>query len=396
MERTVIVSAARTPFAKLGGALKTVPAVALGGTAIKEVLQRADISPDGVDEVIMGMVLQAGAGQIPSRQAARDAGIPWETKTETINKVCASGLRSVTLADQIIRAGDGDVIVSGGMESMSQAPYALPKAREGYRMGDGRLVDLMVHDGLTDAYRQVHMGVFGSDTAAEYQVTREDQDRWAYRSHQRAIQAIDQGKMKEEIVPVTIPQRKREDVIVDTDEAPRRETTLDKLASLPPAFSEDGTVTAGNAPGVNDGAGAMVLMRETHAEAAGKQPLATIIAHEAVGVPSHNFPKTPGIVINKLLEKTGYQVEDIDVFEVNEAFAVVALASSQIAGLDPEKVNVNGGAVALGHPIGASGSRILTTLIYELRRRGGGLGIAAICSGGGQGDAVLLQVPADA
>lgn len=392
MGKTVILSAARTPFGKFGGALSPLSAMELGGVAIREALTRAGVAPETVDEVLMGMVLQGGQGQIPSRQAARLAGIPWEVKTETINKVCASGMRSVTLGDQIIRAGDGEVIVAGGMESMSNAPYLVPKARWGLRMGDSGLVDMMVHDGLTDAYQHVHMGIFGSDTAAEFNISREEQDEWAYRSHQRAIRAMDEGRLAEEIVPVEVPQRKGDPILVDTDEAPRRDTSLEKLAKLKPAFSKDGTVTAGNAPGVNDGAGALVLMSDERAKKEGKQPLATIVGHTALGVAARDFPKTPGLVINQLLEETGKSLDDIDLFEANEAFAAVALAGGKITGLDPEKLNVNGGAVALGHPLGASGARILMTLIYELKRRGGGLGIAAICSGGGQGDAILVEV----
>jgi acetyl-CoA C-acetyltransferase len=392
MGKTVIISAARTPFGKFGGVLSPLSAVELGGMAIKEALTRAGVAPETVDEVLMGMVLQGGQGQIPSRQAARLGGIPWEVKTETINKVCASGMRSVTLGDQIIRAGDGEVIVAGGMESMSNAPYFVPKARWGLRMGDSGLVDMMVHDGLTDAYEHVHMGIFGGETAAEYNISREEQDEWAYRSHQRAIKAIDEGKMAEEIVPVKVRGRKGDPVIVDTDEAPRRDTSIEKLAKLKPAFSKDGTVTAGNAPGVNDGAGAIVLMSEERARKEGKQPLATILGHTALGVAARDFPKTPGLVINQLLKETGKSLDEIDLFEANEAFAAVALAGGKITGLDPEKLNVNGGAVALGHPLGASGARIVMTLIYELKRRGGGLGIAAICSGGGQGDAILVEV----
>lgn len=392
MGKTVIISAARTPFGKFGGALTPVSAVELGGIAIKGALERAGVAPEIVEEVLMGMVLQGGAGQIPSRQAARHAGLPWEVKTETINKVCASGLRSVTIGDQIIRAGDGEVIVAGGMESMSNAPYIAPKARWGLRMGDSGLLDLMVHDGLTDAYQKVHMGIFGGSTAAEYGITREEQDAWAFRSHQRAIAAIDEGRLAEEIVPVEVPQRKGDPVVVDTDEAPRRDTTQEKLAKLRPAFDNHGTVTAGNAPGVNDGAGAFVLMSEERAAKEGKKPMATILGHSALGVPAQDFPKTPGLVINQLLKETGRSIDEIDLFEANEAFAAVALAGGKIANIDPEKLNVNGGAVALGHPLGASGARILMTLIYELKRRGGGLGIAAICSGGGQGDAILVEV----
>lgn len=392
MAKTVIVSGVRTPFGKFGGGLSSLKAVELGATAIKEALVRAGVKPESVDELLMGMVLQGGQGQIPSRQAGVHAGLPWEVPTETINKVCASGLRTVTLGDQIIRSGGGEVIVAGGMESMSNAPYFVKNARWGMRMGDGKMQDLMVHDGLTDAFKDVHMGIFGSQTAAEYEVSREDQDEWAYRSHQLAAKAIDEGKFAEEIVSVDVPQRKGDPIKVSQDESPRRDTSVEKLAKLRPAFSKDGTVTAGNAPGINDGAGALVLMSDERAQKEGKQALATIIDHAAIGVASEDFPKTPGLIINKLLEKSGKKLEDIDLFEVNEAFAAVALASGKIASLDPEKVNVNGGAVALGHPIGASGARIIITLAYELKRRGGGLGIAAICSGGGQGDAVLIEV----
>ncbi|MFT9849172.1 acetyl-CoA C-acetyltransferase [Aneurinibacillus sp. REN35] len=393
MKKSVIVSAARTPFGKFGGKLSSLSAVDLGGIVIKEAVERAGIAPDAVDEVIMGMVLQGGAKQIPSRQAARKAGLPWEVQTETINKVCASGLRSVTLADQIIRAGDADVIVAGGMESMSNAPYIVPNARWGMRMGDGKIVDLMLNDGLTDAYDGQHMAVHGSNVAAEYEISREAQDNWALRSQQRAAEAMKAGKFNDEIVPVSVPQRKGDPVIVDTDEAPR-ETTLEQLQKLPPVFTKDGSITAGNAPGVNDGAGAMVVMSDEKAKELGAKPLATILGHAAVGQEAPYIATTPGLAINKLLKKTGYTIDQIDLFEVNEAFAAVTLTSEKIAGWDPEKVNVNGGAIAFGHPIGASGARILMTLIYELRRRGGGLGIAAICSGAAQGDAILVEVPA--
>lgn len=340
----------------------------------------------------MGNVLQGGQGQLPSRQAAREARLPWEVKTETVNKVCASGLRSITMADQYIRCGDEEVVVAGGMESMSNAPYILPDARWGHRMGDKKAVDMMVHDGLTCSFQGVHMGTYGNSTAEAFNLTREAQDDWSYRSHQLAVQAIKAGKFEEEIVAVEVPQRRGEPIVVDTDEAPREDTTKDKLASLRPAFDKDGTITAGNAPGVNDGACAFVVMSEEKAKANGNTPLATILAHTAVGVEAEKFPQTPGIVINQLLEKAGKSKDDIDVYEINEAFAAVSLASKEIAGIDPEKINVNGGAVALGHPIGASGARIVLTLIHELKRRGGGLGIAAICSGGGQGDAILIEV----
>ncbi|MHC8514420.1 acetyl-CoA C-acetyltransferase [Sporosarcina sp. ITBMC105] len=394
MHRTVIVDGARTPFGKLGGVLSTKSASDLGGIAIKEALQRAGVDANEVDEVIVGTVLQAGQGQIPSRQAATKAGLPWSVKTETVNKVCASGMRSVTLADQLIRLGDEEVIVAGGMESMSNAPYYLPKGRFGLKMGDTQLVDGMIYDGLSCSFSpdRVHMGTYGNATADKFSLTREQQDEWALRSHERALAAMDEGKFKDEIVTVEIPQRKGDALIVETDEAPRRDTSLESLAKLRPAFGKDGTITAGNAPGVNDGACALVLMKEKRAAKEGKTPLATIIGHAEVAVEPENFPQTPGLVITELLKKTGKSLEDIDLFEINEAFAAVALASSQIAGLDPEKVNVNGGAIALGHPIGASGARIILTLAYELKRRGGGIGIASICSGGGQGDAVMIEV----
>src|SRR5690625_970802 len=393
MKKAVIISGARTPFGRFGGALKDLPASKLGGIAIKGALERAGIEGSLVDEVIMGSVLQGGQGQIPSRQAAREAGLPWNVKTETINKVCASGLRSVTLASQLIRLGDEEVIVAGGMESMSNAPYFLPEARWGMRMGDAKALDLMVHDGLTCSFNGVHMGTYGNSTADKFGLTREQQDQWAYRSHKLAVEAIETGKFSEEIVPVEVPQRRSEPMIVDTDEAPRKDTSVDVLSKLRPVFGSDGTITAGNAPGINDGASAFVLMSEDKAKNLGKVPLATILGHAEVAIEAKDFPETPGIVINELLEKTGKSVEDIDLFEINEAFAAVALVSSEIAKVPEEKLNVNGGAVALGHPIGASGARIILTLIYELKRRGGGLGVAAICSGGGQGDAILIEVP---
>lgn len=346
-----------------------------------------------MEHVLLGTVLQGGQGQLPSRQAARNANIPWQTSTETINKVCASGMRSVALADLLIRAGEKETIVAGGMESMSNAPYILPKARTGYRMGHGQLIDLMIYDGLTCSFTGVHMGTYGNSTAEELGLTREAQDQWALRSHERACAAIESGTLQEEIVPVEIVQRKGQPIVVSTDEAPRKDTSLEKLANLKPAFDKNGTITAGNAPGVNDGACALVLMSEEKAEKQGKKPLAKILANATVAVEAKDFPKTPGLVINLLLEKVGKTAKDIDLFEINEAFSAVTLASAQIAGLDLKKVNVNGGAVALGHPIGASGARIILTLAYELRRRGGGLGIAAICSGGGQGDAILIEVP---
>ena len=393
MSKTVIVGGVRTPFGKFGGGLSSLTASELGGIAIKEVLERSGVAFDQVDEVIMGNVLQAGQGQIPSRQAARQAGLPWDVKTETINKVCASGIRSVTLADQIIRSGDEEIIVAGGMESMSNAPYLLPKARWGLRMGDATLIDSMTFDGLTCSFTGVHMGTYGNQTAEELDLSRQAQDEWSLRSHQKAIQAIEKGLFTEEIVSVQVPVRKGNPIVIDQDESPRRDTTIEKLAKLASAFGKDGTITAGNAPSVNDGAGALVLMSEKRAKQEGKEPIAYIVGHAEVAVEAKDFPKAPGYVINELLRKTGKSLEEIDLFEINEAFAAVALASGKIAEIDTEKINVNGGAVALGHPIGASGARIIITLMHELKRRGGGLGIAAICSGGGQGDAIMIEVP---
>lgn len=392
MGKTAIIAGARTPFGKFGGALQPLTASTLGGEAIKGALHNAGVEGQMVEEVLMGNVLQGGQGQLPSRQAARHAGLPWETETETINKVCASGMRSLTLGDQMIRAGDKSIVISGGMESMSNAPYFSDTARWGTRMGNAALKDMMVHDGLTCSFQNVHMGVYGGKVADRFNISRERQDEWALRSHIRAGEAIEKGLLAEEITGVEVPQRKQDPLMILHDEAPRLNTTLEGLQQLPPIFSKSGTITAGNAPGVNDGACAMVLMNEREAEVRQKQPLAWIEAHTALAVEAELFPKTPGLVIQKLLQKTGYKPEDIDLFEINEAFAAVALVSSDIAGLDESRININGGAVALGHPIGASGARIILTLAHALKRRGGGLGIAAICSGGGQGDAVLIKV----
>lgn len=395
MNRTVILDGARTAFGKMGGALSSLSASDLGGVAIKEALHRANVVPTQVGEVIMGNVLQAGQGQIPSRQAAVKGGIPFHVKTETINKVCASGMRSVTLADQIIRLGEEEVIVAGGMESMSKAPYYSMNARQGLRMGDAKLIDGMVFDGLSCAFHpnHVHMGTYGNSTADKFELSREAQDEWAVRSHKRAVKAIETNKFAEEIVTVEVPQRRGEPIKVNQDEAVRPNTTIETLATLRPAFDKDGTITAGNAPGVNDGACALILMSEKRAQQENKKPLAYILGHAEVGVAPEDFPQTPGLVINELLKKTGKTIDDITAVEINEAFAAVALVSNQIAGLPEDKVNINGGAVALGHPIGASGARIILTLAYELKRQGGGVGIAAICSGGGQGDAIMIEVP---
>jgi acetyl-CoA C-acetyltransferase len=394
MPQTVILSSARTPIGKLGGALSTVDAIELGATAIRAALERAEVAPEEVQHVVMGQVLQAGQGQIPSRQAQIKAGIPKEVSSETINKVCASGVRAAAIIDAAIRAGDLEVAVGGGMESMSRAPYMLPGARFGYRMGDGQAIDAMTHDGLTNPFSGRQMADEANDVADELEMTRAELDRWALRSHQRAVEATDAGRLPEEIVPVTVPGtgRARPDTVVEIDEAPRRESSLEALAKLAPLFRPDGTHTAGNSPGVNDGGGALVLASEAWARAHGKRPLARIRAQAQVADEFAYLARTPAKAALKALEKIGLQPSDIDLWEINEAFASVTIGSIRMLGIDPERVNVNGGAVALGHPIGASGARILGTLVHELRRRGGGLGCAAICSGGGQGDAVILEV----
>ncbi|HEY5431568.1 MAG TPA: acetyl-CoA C-acetyltransferase [Solirubrobacteraceae bacterium] len=391
MPKTVILSAARTPIGKLGGGLASVDATELGGTAISAALERANVAGGDVQHVIMGQVLQAGQGQIPSRQAQIKGGIPKEVPSETINKVCASGIRAAGLIDAAIRAGDLDVAVGGGMESMSKAPYLLKEARFGFRMGDGKAIDAMLNDGLTNPFSGKHMAQEASEVAAELEMTRADMDRWALRSHELAIKATDEGRLPEEIVPVTIKGRKG-DTVVEIDEAPRRDTTLESLAKLPPIFLKDGSHTAGNSPGVNDGGGALVLASDEWAKASGKTVLATIIAQAQVADDFPYLARTPANAAFKALEKAGLSAADIDLWEINEAFASVTLNSMRMLDIDEDEVNVNGGAVALGHPIGASGARILGTLVYELRRRGGGLGCAAICSGGGQGDAVIVEV----
>ncbi|HEY1507420.1 MAG TPA: acetyl-CoA C-acetyltransferase [Solirubrobacteraceae bacterium] len=393
MPKTVILSAARTPIGKLGGGLSSLDATELGGTAIKAALERAEVAPDQVQHVVMGQVLQAGQGQIPSRQAQIKAGIPKEVSSETINKVCASGIRAAGLLDAAIRAGDLEVGVGGGMESMSNAPYMLKQARFGYRMGDGKMLDAMLHDGLTNPFSGKHMAQEASEVAAELEMTRPDMDRWALRSHQLAIKATDEGRLPEEIVPVTISSKKG-DTVVEIDEAPRRDSTLEALSKLPPIFLKDGSHTAGNSPGVNDGGGAIVVASDEWAKRQGKQALATIVAQAQVADDFPYLARTPANAAKLALEKAGLKVEDIDLWEINEAFASVTLNSIRMLGIDEDRVNVNGGAVALGHPIGASGARILGSLVLELRRRGGGLGCAAICSGGGQGDAVIVEVNA--
>src|SRR5215211_2251054 len=368
LERTVILGAARTPFGRFGGALSPLSAPELGGVAIREAIDRSGIEDGDLQHSIFGIVVQAGVGQIPSRQANFHAGLPFSLTTETLNQVCASGLRSATLAETMIRAGDYDVILAGGMESMSNVPYLLPKARWGARMGDMPALDAMKFD-----------------------ISREEQDEWALRSHQRAAAATDEGRLPEEIVGVKVPGKKGQVDYVEADEPIRRDTTLEKLASLEP-LDEGGTVTAGNAPGVTDGAGALVLTGESFAEKRGLKPLGSIVAHAKVAEEPPNLLTVPGNAGKLALERAKWSADDLDLVEINEAFAGVTIHSTRILGVDPDIVNVNGGALALGHPVGASGARILTTLLYELRRRGGGKGLAAICSGGGQGDAVLVEV----
>src|SRR2546421_1022352 len=391
MPKTVILAAARTPIGKLGGGLASVDATDLGGTAIGAALERAEVAPDQVQQVVMGQVIQAGQGQIPSRQAQIKAGIPKDVSSETINKVCASGIRATGMLDQAIRAGDLEIGVGGGMESMSNAPYMLKEARFGFRMGDGKAIDAMISDGLTNPFSGKHMAQEASEVASELELTRPDMDRWALRSHQLAIKATDEGRLPEEITPVTV-KGKKGDTVVETDEGPRREATLEQLAKLPPAFGEGGSHTAGNSPGVNDGAGALVLASDEWAKANGRTALATIVAQAAVADDFPYLARTPANATKLALEKAGLSLDDIDLFEINEAVASVALNLIRMLGVDESKVNVNGGAIALGHPIGASGARILGALVLELRRRGGGLGVAAICSGGGQGDAMIVEV----
>jgi acetyl-CoA C-acetyltransferase len=390
LERAVILGAARTPFGKFGGALSPLSAPELGGAAIREAVDRSGVDDGELEHSIFGIVVQAGVGQIPSRQANFHAGLPFSLTTETLNQVCASGLRSTTSAETMIRAGDYEVVLAGGMESMSNAPYLLPKARWGARMGDATAVDSMMHDGLLDAFEHVNMIRFGTDGAKKFDISREEQDEWALRSHQRAAAATDDGKLSEEIVGVKVAGKKGQKTYVEADEPIRRDTTIEKLAKLPP-IDEGGTVTAGNAPGVTDGAGALVLASESYAERRGLEPLGTIVAHAKVAEEPPNLLTVPGNSGKLALEKAGWSAEDLDLVEINEAFAGVTIHSTHILRVDPDIVNVNGGALALGHPIGASGARILTTLLYELKRRGGGKGLAALCSGGGQGDAVLVE-----
>jgi acetyl-CoA C-acetyltransferase len=379
----VIVSAVRTPFGKLGGGLKDYPATQLGAVAVRAALECAGVPHDEVEYVVMGQVLQGGAGQAPARQAAVGASLPKEVPADTINKVCASSIRAVEIADLMIRSGDHSVVVAGGMESMSNAPYILKQARFGYRLGDGTLIDLMTHDGLTSTFDHKHMVEQASFVSRELGISREDQDRWALRSHERAVHAIDNGLFEDELVAVDG---------VTLDESPRRDTSYEKLSSLQPVFDPEGTTTAGNAPGVNDGAGALLVTSDEYARKRGLEVLATIVSQAYVADDFAYLARTPAKAGKIALEKAGKTIDDVERVELNEAFSSVVVNSVKMLGADPERVNVNGGAVALGHPIGASGARILSTMIHELRRNGGGLGLAAICSGGGQGDALLIEV----
>ena len=396
MANSVIVSAARTAIGKFGGAVSTVPATDLGARAIEGALQRAGISGEQIDYVIMGQVLQAGTGQITARQAAVKAGVPKSVPAITINKVCLSGLNAIAMADQLIRAGEVSAVIAGGMESMDMAPYMLPKARTGYRMGDGKLVDSMIHDGLWDAFNNKHMGDQSDDVNTEFSIGRAEQDAWAARSHQRAASAIAQGKFADEIVPLEVPQRKGDPVVFDTDEGVREATTAESLSKLRPAFQTDGTITAGNASQVSNGGAAVVVMSPERANELGVTPVAEVVAHGMSADEPPYLHTVPALAIQSALKKAGMSMDDLDLLEINEAFAAVALHSTKMLfNGSPEgenKVNVNGGAVALGHPIGCTGARLAVSLIHELKRRGGGNGVAALCGGGGQGDAVIFKV----
>lgn len=391
LQDVVIVSAVRTAIGSFQGSLKDVPAPTLGSIVIKEALRRSGLEPDRVDEVIMGNVLQAGLGQNPARQAAIQAGLPETVPAMTINKVCGSGLKAVHLAYQAIAAGEADIVVAGGFENMSQAPYLLKNARSGFKMGDQTLIDSMIHDGLWCAFNDYHMGITAENLASQYHITREEQDEFAARSQARAAKAIEEGKFKEEIVPVEIPQRKGDPIIFDTDEFVRPGTTVEKLSALRPAFKKDGTVTAGNASGINDGAAAVVVMSKKKAEELGITPLATIVANAAVGVDPAIMGIGPAEAVRKALKKADLTLDQMDLIEANEAFAAQSIAVDRELHFDPDKLNVNGGAIALGHPIGASGTRILVTLLYEMKRRDAKLGLATLCIGGGQGVATIIQ-----
>ena len=389
----MIVAGARTPFGKFGGAFKDVPATSLGGRAIRAAVERSGIKGSDVDYVIMGHVLQAGAGQITARQAAIEGGIPQEVPAITINKVCLSGLNAIALADQMIRAGEVEVVVAGGMESMSEAPYLVPKARFGARMGNSEMVDSMIHDGLWSSFTGQHMGESSDDVNRELELSREDQDAWAARSHQRAERAWESGALKDEVVVVSLPQRKGDPVTIERDEGVRPGTTVDALAKLSPAFSRDGTITAGNSSQISDGAAAVVVMSKERARKLGLEPLVEIVSQGMSAGRYAWLHTVPALALSTALKKAGLDAGDLDLVEINEAFAAVALNSSRMLQLDEERVNVNGGAVALGHPIGASGARLVLTVAGELKRRGLRTGAAALCGGGGQGDALIVRRP---
>ncbi|WIV12196.1 acetyl-CoA C-acetyltransferase [Proteiniborus sp. MB09-C3] len=391
MRDVVIVGAARTPIGSFGGSLASLSAIDLGVIAAKEAIKRAGIKPEIIDEVIIGNVLSAGLGQNPARQVAIGAGLPDAIPATTINKVCGSGLRTVSMAAQFIMLGDADVILAGGTESMSNAPYLIPGARWGQRMGDGKIVDYMVHDGLTDIFNNYHMGITAENIAEQWNITREDQDKLSLESQIKAERAQKEGKFKDEIVPVEVPQRKGDPIIVAEDEYPKHGTTIEKLAKLRPAFKKDGTVTAGNASGINDGAAMLIVMSKEKAEELGLKPLVTIKSYASAGVDPKIMGYGPVPATKKALERAGLTVEDLDLIEANEAFAAQSVSVVKDLGLNPEKVNVNGGAIALGHPIGASGARILISLIYEMNRRDAKTGLATLCIGGGQGTAVIVE-----
>jgi acetyl-CoA C-acetyltransferase len=391
MKKPVIVSACRTPIGKFLGSLKSLPATAIGALAVQEAVRRAGVRPEDVEEVIMGNVLSAGLGQNPARQAALKGGLPVTVPALTVNKVCGSGLKAVSLAAQAIRAGDHEVVLAGGMESMSNAPYLVSGAREGFRLGHGDLVDSMIKDGLWDVYEDFHMGCCGEAVAEKYGISRQAQDEYALGSHRKAIAAIDAGRFRAEIVPVSLPQKKGPPIVFDTDEGPRRDTSIEKLATLKPAFKEGGSVTAGNAPGVNDAAAALVVMSEERAGRAGGRPLAEIVAYASSGIEPKMVMMAPVEAVRKALRIAGWSVDEVDLFELNEAFSVQGVALLRELRIRPERVNVNGGAVALGHPIGCSGARVLTTLLYAMADRKAKRGVAALCLGGGNGVAMAVR-----
>jgi acetyl-CoA C-acetyltransferase len=391
LNEAVIISAARTPVGKFLGSLKGFSAPQLGAIAVRESVKRAGVKPEDVDEVIMGCVIQAGLGQNPARQAALNGGLPNTVSAVTVNKVCGSGLKAVMMAAQGVRLGDVDIVVAGGMESMSNAPYLIPKAREGYRLGNGELVDSMINDGLWCAFENYHMGCTGEVVADEYRIGRSEQDEFALNSHRKAAAAIKAGKFKDEIVPVEIPQKKGAAIVFDTDETVREDTSMEGLGKLKPAFRQEGTVTAGNAPGVNDGASAVVVTSLRRARELGVEPMARIVGQATAGVEPRLVMMAPVEAVRKLFKKTGWSASEVDLFELNEAFAVAAVAVTRELGLDPERVNVNGGAVALGHAIGQSGSRLLTTVLYELKRRDAHRAVVALCLGGGNAVALAIE-----